>query len=222
MFIRNILRQLIAEAKKYFLSAIASPHINPIVAEKPSVNTRQRLKCADVMCPFDIDNMQCFFCNSDRMSDSYYFLPEQYEMVANYVLTNNIALKSFYEANSDFPKMFFNADALKFTKGNSYDSACTCLSYHPYTKTHKISKYPFSISCIFSSHKVESMQLYFNKFGALYRSELAYGSDDKTTTFYFILEPKNRLYQVSKAYVSGEFNNRRKQKIFDFDLGAPV
>lgn len=220
MFIRNILRQLIAEAKKYFLSAIATPRISPIVAEKPSVNTKQCLKCADIMCPFDIDNMQCFFSNPDRMSDSYYFLPEHYEMVANYVLTNNIALKSFYEANSDFPKMFFNADALKFFKNSPYRNDFTFFNYHPYTKTHKIAKYPYSITCFFADKPNDSMRLNFDRYGNLFRSELIYWLG--RNVYRFILEPKNRLYQVSKVYVTGEFNNNAKQKIFDFDLGAPV
>lgn len=85
-----------------------------------------------------------------------YNIPAEYEYLAyDSVDTINIMLQQASNLVADFPLTILYASELSFT-GNPEVREYTTLSYHPYTPTGKIAKYPYSVNF----HNSESFNNY--------------------------------------------------------------
>lgn len=90
--------------------------------------------------PIDINNFV------KTQSDEVYLIPDNYTYLAyNSVETINLMLRQASDLVRAFPRTTLHSSELSFN-GNPDVREYTTLSYHPYTPTGRIAKYPYSIN----------------------------------------------------------------------------
>ncbi len=115
---------------------------------------------------YDINNM-IFLCHSDPDEDIYGISPMYWDAIADDILQVNILLDEASQKCDSIPITRIKKENIIFKPNRQFDDDFTHFIYSPFTKTGKLSKYPYYIKFTldggFSGEKSLFGNIYFTK-----------------------------------------------------------